>query len=102
MSDTITLLVSSGGGPEECRRAVAHILRRMVKEAKLMGTLEIHCEFCDVYFINTLCCPFTSRTTVKDSAYNPKVISFGPFCTRYFTIFFFSLLSNNFTFSVMH
>ena len=33
----IRLLVSSGGGPEECRMAVSHILRLMEKEANALG-----------------------------------------------------------------
>ncbi len=37
MTKAITLLVSSGGGPVECRQAVAHILRAMSREAQTSG-----------------------------------------------------------------
>ncbi len=36
MSDTVTMLISSGGGPMECRQAVAHALRLFLKEAQAM------------------------------------------------------------------
>ncbi|MGB0900772.1 peptide chain release factor H [Halocynthiibacter sp.] len=37
MSEQMTLLVTSGNGPEECCQAVAHILQRMQAEADEMG-----------------------------------------------------------------
>ena len=37
MTQAITLLVSSGGGPVECRQAVAHILRTISQEAQVCG-----------------------------------------------------------------
>lgn len=33
----ISLLISSGDGPEECRQAVAHVVARMAAEAEVLG-----------------------------------------------------------------
>lgn len=37
MTQAITLLVSSGGGPVECRQAIAHVLRTLSREAQTFG-----------------------------------------------------------------
>lgn len=37
MKNSITILISSGNGPGECRQAVAHVLRQLSKEAQSAG-----------------------------------------------------------------